>query len=561
MSPTKKLIAFSILPALFLISCALSSISTTDKMAEHKALRRDIASQKTKLLTYAQIQKMPAPKVYDYYMKLYALMGEIETFQFKYKNGMLNAPKKSAQMINFLEESFAQTLPEGSDKYNYSEGKGCLIGGYVGAWTKKAVTDATGNTVYRLTCDSPNRCTIPGSPVANTGHKCNSKFFLFNDSANPPTEYCADLKADLTKSNCRNVVEQSFRDKGKAGFAEQFKRSALASIERDAKYQGISKEAAALAFQQDVYSEYRKIYEYCGATEDEWNKHSAGQQYSCFPLMSQYSEIQTLLAEVVEAPEITTPEPLTPPLNIEPKEPKPRVPAESGADDGLGPYSCIKTGLNAGGYPGVSNRYIALFAVAAKYRADYYGGSTLLRKNKTIINTFNTMRDIGLCKNKYYSFEGGQAEQSSGLLNQDKFSRTSFAAEEYESLFALPWGAAMPHDMAWERATPSARKRSWQKSSPSPAHMCVSKSNYKIDDKACRAVMKACKIDVEQQCGPEKKSSGSNNGGNNNGNNNGSTTGGSDNGPDNSQGEVGEGSNAEAGHGGSSTSGMGDGPG
>jgi hypothetical protein len=571
MSPTKKMFLLSIVPTVLLISCAIGTLgkkndlaTVADANSDAKVIQRGPASvRKIRLLTAKEIHKIPAKKVYAYYQKIYTFLGEMERFQSQNKN--YSPRKKSAAVFQFLDESFAGTETPSP----YSLGNDCLIGGYWGTWVKKAVVH-NGTTTYRMTCDSPNRCDIPGAGAPGTGHKCNPKFFTYMDAdANPPQAFCSDLKKDLTTSNCRTMVETFYKEQGKASFADHFKRGLEKAVATDSKYNGNQQ-----AYLDEVNSEYGRISDYCGPTPADWNKHTAGQNFSCFPLMQQYNEITSAIAEVDQTGGNI-------PADVPTPTPRPeQIPSGSG----LGPFACIQDGLKKTGHPGVSNKYIAMLAMAAKYRSDNQFILFQNRNNRAISRIISTLTDLGLCKSRLYEFNGSEAAESEAILNIEKFDRNSFTPGQYETMFGYPW-SPMPNNQNWESMTPSKRRASFNSVRPiNPVQSCVANSRYKITKKDCAEMFKSCKLSTgycnDYTSDSDGGGHGSGNGNGNNGGNTdgggsttggnttgggttggsttgGSTSGGNDNG---SHGEVGSGSNAESGHGADNGAGVGSGP-
>lgn len=572
MSSAKKLLLFSALPSLFLISCALSTMSknekaevvvvdeqpTTSPPASFKS--RAPASKKFRTLTLKQIKTMPAKDVFNYYKKLHAFVNEMEKFQDANKPGSFQKGKKKSAMFQLIEEAFAgtETAPP------YTLGNNCLIGGYWGNWVKRA----NGS----MTCDSPNRCT---TDTGDSGHKCNPKFFSYMD-ATSRKEFCVPLKRDLTRNSCDATVKRFYDEMGAEAGADHFRRSLVTAITDQATTEGRNAEELLQQTREEIYTEYQRIYNYCGETEDEWKRHTAGQYESCFNLQKQYDAIDSIVG--IEAPP-------TPPTDIV-ENPPAEVPAgEDG--DGLGKFSCIKSSLDQNGYPHVSTKYIAMFAAASKWHADTEWvdrekrsktasrESYAVRHAKALRSAIVSLVDIGLCKDNLprgktqYKFEGDSAT-AEAWLNMDKLPPTFVNNPAYEGLFGLKLNQAIPYKVGpvWERQTPTYHIESWANSSRGTApNKCVKESNYRIRSRQslCEKMFQICGIpQLNNECRvrPDtggNSSGGNDNGGNNNGNNNGHTNGTTtDSGSDN---EVGSGSNAEAGHQGNGDAGMGSGPG
>lgn len=502
-------------------------------------IERDIASRKFPMLTYAQIQKMPSQDVYRYYKKLYALMAELEKFQ--------RLDKKSDKVAALLEQMFLNTSHAGSETPPpYSHGNDCLIGGYWGTWTYRRDIPGIANK-NGMTCISENRCALPGDE-GNTlsGHKCNPKYFTY-ENAPARGAWCVNLKKDLTTNGCIALLEKRYSEMCDTNsnfcrpFADHFKRSILEAIAADAKYSGISEEQAISQYRDEVFTEFERIRQYCGDTKAEWDRHSAGQEYSCFRLMNFYEQLEQTVTEIAPPPALPPPVIYTPTNN-----------------NGLGPYACIKQGLINAGYNSTSNKYIAMFAVRAKEQADTTFSIFRNAKGRQRASTKATILSIasvGIC-----SGSGPTAQEASVIdswLSSDKLKNLN--RDQYYSMFGLERQHAIPHT-GWDKYSSAQRRNLWDQVVKNEyVRSCPKKLPVKESIRVCKMMHKACGYSNTSACSQQAQEDNDNDSDDSSrppgggGGSGGSTSGGS------STSEAGNGSNAES-HAADRSGGQGTGP-
>lgn len=508
---------------------------------------RDIASVQLPMLSYEQIQKLPSQDVLKYYRALHRLMAELEKFQL--------LDKKSDKVSSLLKYLLMNESHAGSESLPpYKVGNDCLIGGYWGQWTYRKDIPGLSNK-SGMTCNSPNRCALPGDSGGQmSGHMCNPKYFTYA-SASTRTEWCVNLKKDLTANGCISMLEKRYNEMCDGHqqecrpFADHFKRSILQAIAADAKFQGIPEDQAVEQYKAEVFTEFSRIRNYCGDSKEEWDRHSAGQQYSCFRLMSHYQQLQRTVAQIAPKP-TPVPPPAQPPYR-----------PGSANIDGLGPYACIKQGLVAAGYTNASNKQIAMFAVRAKDQADdtfliSLFSSAQGRQDTTMENTILSIASVGVCQGQ--PLNADEARRTSYWLCKDKL--TDLNNTDYKRVFGVDRKKVIPAG-GWRNYPFRQRRGSFETLVDNPAvRSCPRKPTEAESTRLCRIMHRACKMD-ESACSyrPLPEHEGGGNGGDN-GQGNGP---GGPGGPGGSTGnsESGNGSNDGAGHGGNGSGGHGSGPG
>ncbi|MBY0314479.1 MAG: hypothetical protein K2Q26_03100 [Bdellovibrionales bacterium] len=536
-------------------------------IAEDEFDRSPASLQMTEIpfLTYEQIQKLDAKTVYNFYRKVHEFMANVEEFQSQNANGEFESKKKkSAGFFQLIEESFAQgteTPPP------YRVGANCLIGGYWGTWQRRP----TGNGSFRVTCDSPNRCALPTDTGGQrSGHQCNPRYFTYANAATAEP-YCANLRKDLTQSNCITVVERFYREMGQQSFADHFRRSLLKAIQADARYAGTSEAEALQKYKAEVFTEYRRIQNYCGTTQAEWNRHTAGQNHSCFKLMRHYNEIERSVAQIERE---------NPRLARRPSHPPRRGHGPASPARGLGPYACIKQGMARAGYPNASNKYIAAIAMAARYDNDGFGATLPAERRRLALQTtIMSIASLGPCDASQYEFTPEEEAASERYLSMDRVTDRS----QFEQIFQTRHGYVSFNQWSY----PATKRRNfnyWNRGRP--IQKCVTAPTRENDIRhLCVEMAKACNTettgcDLALNGTPEEEArflrdgNGSDGPGGTDGGGNG--PGGSDgpggsNGPGgdgpggnsggSSGGETGAGSNGDAGSGASGGGGQGGGPG
>ncbi len=514
-------------------------------------MARDVASVHFPMLTYAQIYKMPSKDVVRYYRNLHKLMAELERFQL--------TDKKSDKVARVLQQLFLNESHAGSESLPpYKVGTECLIGGYWGQWTYRRDIPGISNK-NGMTCNSPNRCSLPGdSGGQQSGHMCNPKYFTYANSSSR-SEWCVNLKKDLTSNGCIALLEKRYsemcdgHDQECRPFADHFKRSILQAIAADAKYQGISEGEAIDQYKNEVFTEFSRIRDYCGDTKVDWDRHSAGQQYSCFRLMSHYQQLQRTVAEIAPKP---APQPLPPPRYTPPPA------GNNSPDSALGPYACIKQGLVAAGYTHASNRAIAMFAVRAKDQADdsffSWMSSGQRRQDNTMTNTILAISGVGVCQGMPLSAD--EARRTNYWLCKDKLS--DLHSGEYKRIFGVEPQRVIPRG-GWSNYDFKQRRGAWESNVNHPdIRSCPRKPTASESLRICRIMHRACRMD-EQGCEFRIPEHGGGDGGNGD---TGGPSGPGGPGPGNTTGpsgnaESGAGSNDGAGHGGDAGGGHGSGPG
>lgn len=526
----------------------LGSPATWEQKAK---AQRDIASVKFPMLSYKQVKTLPSTSVYKYYKQLHKLMAEMEKFQLLDKKSKSKSKKVSALLEQlFLNTSNAntETLPP------YTVGTACLIGGYWGTWTYRRDIPGIANR-NGMTCISENRCALPGDQGGTlSGHKCNPKYFTYSN-AESRGEWCVNLRADLTANGCIALLEERYQQMCDSQqefcrpFADHFRRGLLQAIQADASYSGMSEEDAINRYRNEVFTEFARIRAYCGDTREEWDRHSAGQQYSCFNLMQHYEQLERTVAEIA---------PPQPPAYVPPVNPAP--PADN---NGLGRYACVKQGLVNAGYSRVSNRYIAMFAVRSKDQIDNAFLSFLTHRNRrphyVAESTILSIASVGICEN-LPELSADEARRTQHWLGQDKLDNLSNT--EFGNMFGVEKTRVIPNG-GWKAMTYSQRRSRWNtRVNNASLRSCPTAINERESIRICKLMHQACGMN-DRICDEAPDRDGGGNGGDNNGSNNGNTNGGGNNGSNNGggRGETGSGSNAESGHGGDNGGGHGDGPG